>query len=110
MDMRRLKIVALCFGLTAATLANQDVSQALATPAAPTEFDLFNSFWLKSKKALGGGTAEQLRVRIGDDNNQALWDCAHTAACRASFGQKVVPGNLKNVQSILNTIRTGIRE
>jgi hypothetical protein len=30
MDMRRLKTIALCFGLTAATLASQDVSPVMA--------------------------------------------------------------------------------
>jgi hypothetical protein len=109
MDMRRLKIVALSFGLSAAMLASQDVSQALATTVSP-ESNLVASFWVKSKAALGGGSKEQLRARIGQANSQAVWDCASSAACRASFGKKVGPGDLERVHSILNSIRTGIKE
>jgi hypothetical protein len=103
MDMRRLRTIALCFTLTSAMLATQDASLA-AVASPPSENDLFNGFWLRSKTALGGGTAEQLRARIGDDDTQAVWDCAKSAACRASFGKKVGPGELKNVQSILNAL------
>jgi hypothetical protein len=103
MDMRRLRTIALCFTVASAMLASQDVSPA-AVVLGPSENDLFNGFWLRSKKALGGGTAEQLRARIGDDETQAIWDCAKSAACRASFGKKVGPGELKNVQSVLNAL------
>jgi hypothetical protein len=61
-------------------------------------------------KALGGGTAAALEVRIGLDTYNALWACANSAACRASFGKKVGPESLKNVQSVLNSLNGGPRE
>jgi hypothetical protein len=106
MDIRRLKTIAVCFGLTAAMLASEDVRPALATPvmggSSPAAV-----FWLRSQKAFGGSKAWSNYSHDVEDTVRA---CADSAECRAGFGKGVGPENLEDARSILNALTTGIRE
>jgi hypothetical protein len=97
MAMRRLKKAALCFGLTAAMLAGQDVSRASATPAAGGGQRA--NFWLRSQKAFGGANAWS---NYSKDVADTVRTCSLSDKCRARFGKHVGPEDLENVRNWLN--------
>jgi hypothetical protein len=99
MDMRPLKTIALCFGLTAGALASLDVSPVFATHVLGGKSPQA-VFWLRSMKAIGGG--EQFRDRIGADNYEAVWACSASAACREHFGKKMGENDFEDARNHLS--------
>jgi|HubBroStandDraft_4_1064222.scaffolds.fasta_scaffold969744_2 hypothetical protein len=107
MDMRRLKTIALCFGLSTAMLVTQDVAPALATPTSSAEVVAKTRFWLRSQNLLGGKKAWSNYSTDVEDNVRT---CSQTAACRANFGKGVGPADIENLRSFLDSLKGGSRE
>jgi hypothetical protein len=89
MDMPRLKTIALCFTLTSAMLASQDVSPALATTA--------SAFFIHSQKAFGGPKG------ITSEDHDALRACTAADWCRNYFGKGVTADRREELLRILNS-------
>jgi hypothetical protein len=90
MDMRRLKTIAICFSLTVATLASQDVS---AEPA--KKYDAMRTF-LVARKAFG---AKAFLNDLTADDRTAILTCASLQSCADHFGGKLGPDNLAAVRA-----------
>jgi hypothetical protein len=100
MAMRRLKTIAICFGLTAAMLA----SQALGTPVVDiyvsAEANAQMGALLKAKKAFGG--MKGINALSASDRG-ALFTCLGHDWCRDHFGGKIGPSDLGAVHARLGT-------
>jgi hypothetical protein len=93
MDMRRLKTIAICFSLTVATLASQDVS---AEPA--KKYDRGRALLL-AKKAFGGHKAF-FALALAD--REVIVQCVSLQWCVNHFEGKLGPDNLEAVRAKLN--------
>jgi hypothetical protein len=104
MDMRVLKIIAPGFGLSAVTLAGQDVNPTLATGTSSeaAEASEANVFWLHSKTAFGGG---KFFDQLPASDLKAIGACADAAWCRRHFGRNLGPDDLEELHAILGAGR-----
>jgi hypothetical protein len=104
MDIRPLKTIAICFGLTAAMLASQAVSPALGTPVVDiyvsAEANAQMGALLKAKKAFGG--MKGINALSASDKG-ALFACIGHDLCRDHFGGKIGPSDLGAVHARLST-------
>jgi hypothetical protein len=104
MDIRPLKTIAICFGLTAAMLASQAVSPALGTPVVDiyvsAEANAQMGAFLKTKKALGGMKGINA---LSESDRGALSTCLGHDWCRDHFGGKISPSDLGAVNAKLRT-------
>jgi hypothetical protein len=93
MGIRRLKTIAVVFGLTVATLASEDVSPALAKQITP--FDPYLAF-IHARKAFGG--AKVFNTLSSSDQGAIIYCTAHDW-CMNHFEGKLRPDNLDAVRA-----------